>query len=163
MSTASVAVAAPAGPPPTDEPMQLRNVFSDGCADVERKSLEDGARVHQWRCYSVNAPNQLWRLEHLGGKDYKLKNENSKKCLDVYDRALERGMSAIQYTCRYSGDPSQRWELDEVERDVYRLINRNSGLCLDIKDHTTADGNHIHQWDCQANARNQRWVFRAVS
>lgn len=72
-------------------------------------------------------------------------------------------MSAIQYTCRYSADPSQRWTLDEVTPGVFRLINRNSGKCLDIKDHTAADGNHIHQWDCQANARNQQWVFRAVS
>ncbi|GAA3992484.1 hypothetical protein GCM10022247_09540 [Allokutzneria multivorans] len=161
VAIASTSPLASAAPEPVYK--QLRSDMTKKCADVERKSLGDGARVHQWRCFSsVEGPHQEWEMKDQGGDDFKFVNKNSGKCLDVYDRSLERGMQAIQWACRSAGEPNQRWHREWVDasRGVFKLVNRNSGLCLDVERSSSEDGAHLHQWDCIVNAPNQNWVLK---
>ncbi|WP_330334512.1 RICIN domain-containing protein [Streptomyces sp. NBC_00536] len=149
-------------PYPPTAPTKMKSQNSQKCADVEARSLANGAAVHQWSCVLDNDNNQKWTFEassaHIGY--FRLINLNSKKCMDVEGPSYADGAKIHQWECY--GTDSQEWKVEYLgdEANTFKLVNRHSGKCMDVEGWSKDNGAKIHQWTCHGgDDSNQRWNF----
>ncbi|WP_173390860.1 RICIN domain-containing protein [Actinomadura litoris] len=130
---------------------------SDKCFDVNGKSTENGptGKTVQYEC--DGGLSQRWRLDPMGGDDYKLVNVNSNKCADV--GADGDGAQVWQWGCYDT--TNQVWTKKKRD-DGFELVSKRSGRCIDVFGASTANNATIVQWGCDGSDR-QLWKITSVN
>lgn len=89
----------------------LSFTHSGQCLDVEASGTSNGTNMIQWPCNGAsNALNQQFKLESLGGGEYRLTAEHSGKVVDVSGVSYDNGASVHQW--KWVNGANQRWTLD---------------------------------------------------
>ena len=136
------------------------NLNSGLYMDVERVSMSDGARIHQWTYTGAN--NQWWNTQDSGYGDgsVNMVSVNSGKCLGVGGGSITQGAPIVQWGC--NGNPDQTWFWAYTGNDtsdgwpIFNVVNGNSGMCLGIGGASTQVGAYAVQWGCNGSA-DQEW------
>jgi hypothetical protein len=148
------------------EPPKYRLIakHSGKCMDVTAYSNADGAPIEQSTCRTpIEAFNQSFYLEPMGGSYYELISRNSRKCLDVTGASTSAGALLQQYTCLGAGQENQLWRMEPMGGGYSELISKRSGMCADVVAASTADGASIQQYPCLGSGQtNQLWKVEEV-
>jgi len=122
---------------------------------------QNGANVKQWEYRGNN--HQYWKVEGIGGGQYKILNARSGLCLEVagWDQgafvADDDGANVRQW--EYTGGANQLWRFEDAGGGYYRIVSVRSGKCLDLHAYSHENGANIQQWACHG-ADNQLWELR---
>ncbi|HEY5783283.1 MAG TPA: RICIN domain-containing protein [Microlunatus sp.] len=142
---------------------EIRNLRTQGCADVQHHSHTPGANVRQYDCEG-NQANQLWRLEPAAGTNYyALRNRESLQCLDIESTnpVPPNGTVVEQKPCNIFAQ-NQRWEFRFIGTAgivTHNLVSRAGGKCLDLDDGSFGNDKRIQVWNCEAGNNNQLWYL----
>ena len=136
---------------------QIVAAHSGKCFDVDGRSVENGptGKTVQQEC--DGHLSQRWRLDPVGGDDYKLVNVNSNKCADV--GADGNGAQVWQWGCY---DTTNQIWTKKKQGDGFALVSKRSGRCVDVLGASQDDGATVVQWDCDASDR-QTWKITSVN
>lgn len=96
--------------------LELVNMNSGLCLEVEGSSLADGAAIRQVTCTGLG--NQLWK-RHRVGNTFALINVNSDRCAAVADQSRSFGAQVNQFEC--DGTANGQWEIESLRADDYEL------------------------------------------
>ena len=134
----------------------ITNKNSNKVMDVQGRSTENRANVHQWE-YTGDV-NQRWRIISLGGGFYKIiPGRNSSLSLDVDSGKDENGTNIRQYNSNDTA--AQQWRIVKNSNGTYRIMPRLGGKrCIDIQSSSKSDGGNVHLWEYLGNP-NQQWIL----
>ncbi|MGW3767270.1 RICIN domain-containing protein [Actinomadura verrucosospora] len=130
---------------------------SGKCFDVAGRSLENGptGKTVQQEC--DGHLSQRWRLDPMGGDDYKIVNVNSNKCADV--GADGNGAQVWQWGCY---DTTNQIWTKQKQGEGFALVSKRSGRCVDVRSVSQDDGATVAQWDCDGSDH-QTWKITSVN
>jgi len=109
---------------------QIRNLYSGKLLDVPSGTNVSGTVLQQYAAFPLLADQQLWRLDDLGGGQYKIVNKGNGLSLSVQNASTSNGASVIQETA--ASDNKQYWTISVIANDTYRddavvrFFNRNN-------------------------------------
>jgi len=109
---------------------QIRNLYSGKLLDVPSGTGVSGTVLQQYAAFLLLADQQLWRLDELGGGQYKIVNKGNGLSLSVQSGSTSNGASVIQETA--ASDNRQYWTISVIANDTYRddavvrFFNRNN-------------------------------------
>lgn len=109
---------------------QVRNLYSGKLLDVPAGTNVSGTVLQQYAAFPLPADQQLWRLNDLGGGQYKIVNKGNGLSLSVEGGSTSNGAKAIQETA--ASDNRQYWTISVITNDTYRddavvrFFNRNN-------------------------------------
>jgi hypothetical protein len=129
------------------------------CLDVSAASTADGAVVQSYACNGTAA--QSFRVDSLGGVNYRIVNINSNKCLDVKDHGTADGTAIQQWSC-VTGNDAQSFRIEDVGSGMVRIVHGTTGKCLDVAAASTADGAKVQIYTCNGTNA-QTWVATDVA
>ncbi|APR88566.1 secreted glycosyl hydrolase [Minicystis rosea] len=124
------------------------------CLDVSAASTADGALLQSYSCNGT--PAQSFRVESLGGSNYRIVNSNSGKCVDVKDHGTANGTPIQQWSCA-TGNDAQSFLLEDAGGGMVRIVHGATGKCLDVAAASTADGAKVQLYTCNGTTA-QTWV-----
>jgi len=93
---------------------EIQNVNSGKCLDIDRGSLDAGARLIQYQWHE--GLNQKWKITPLDGSPsyiYKITCENSNLVLDVNNLSLDNNAVVQQWP--WTGGLNQKWAIIPVK------------------------------------------------
>jgi hypothetical protein len=125
---------------------------SGRCLDVEAISTAGGAHLIQWDYWG--GWNQLFRVEWVESRHYRLVAQHSGKVVDVEGISTANGAHTIQWD--WWGGDNQKFRLDPQGHGYYDLVAKHSGRVVDVEAISTELGAHAIQWDWWGGD-NQRW------
>ena len=125
--------------------------YKSDCIDVSLQSTAEGANTIAYPC--ANRSNQVFTLELLESKYFRMIASHSGKCLYVANASIEDGANIEQRSCKRNGDSSELFRFyDKVGEYDFKIQNLRSGKCFKIQ----TDGNLI-QDDCAVRYTLFRW------
>ena len=128
------------------------------CLDVAKRSKENDANVHVWKC-GKNQANQRWTVGTTATYPRVLKVRYPGKCLDNTGGS-KKGGKVHAWDCN-AKNVNQQWAF-KVRADNYLEIkSRRSGMCLDVAAAKKNNGAGIIQWPCNGKAH-QQWKIQGV-
>jgi hypothetical protein len=108
----------------------IRNLYSGKLMDVPGGTNVSGTILQQYAAFYLPADQQLWRLNDLGGGQYRIVNKGNGLSLSVTGGSTSNGAKVIQETA--AGDSRQYWTINVIPNDTYRddvvvrFFNRNN-------------------------------------
>jgi hypothetical protein len=108
----------------------IRNLHSGKLIDVPSGSGSSGTALQQYAAFPLPANQQLWRLDDLGGGQYKIINKGNGLAMSVAGGSTANGAGVIQETS--VSDNRQYWTVSVISADTYRddevvrFFNRNN-------------------------------------
>jgi hypothetical protein len=135
----------PATAPPTVKPVQIVNLGSAQCLDIDHAITTDGSNVIQWHCNGED--NQRWSYDDTSGLIRSMQDPHY--CLDN-SGSYDNGANIIIWSC--NGNSNQRFKFDP---ETGRIAMRNSPN--QVIDASAPDaGANVTTWDFW-NGSNPRW------
>jgi hypothetical protein len=136
----------------------LRNVRSQRCLDVPRRSKEARTLLWQWDCNSTEA--QAWTITRKGDDAFTVASTVSGKCLEVPGTATTTNINLWQNDC--DGSTAQSWKLEIADDGTYVIRSIGSGECIDVPHGQALKGVGVQQFKCYGGEP-QRWVLTPTS
>jgi len=109
---------------------QIRSLHSGKLIDVPAGTNVSGTTLQQYTAFPLPADQQLWRLDDLGGGQYRIVNKGNGLALSVQGGSTSNGAAVIQETV--VSDSRQYWTISTIPADtwrddeVVRFFNRNN-------------------------------------
>lgn len=107
----------------------LLNKLSGKCLDVKDWGMEPGNPIMQWPYHG--GTNQLWLLERLEDRWFKITSQHSGWCLQVRAGSLEEDAPLEQGV--FAGKEYQEWSLIPFPDGSYQIKARHSGKVATIQ------------------------------
>lgn len=125
-----------------DTPVNLLNVHSGRCMEVENSSSADGARIRQWDCDGQPGARWLLRPSAASSGAVNIVNAHSGKCLAVRTDAPQGGTSAPrveQWGC--AGSPGVDFVVDSRAEFAWILSMATTPTrCLEVENSSERRG-----------------------
>ncbi|MFW6695041.1 RICIN domain-containing protein [Streptomyces sp. MAR4 CNX-425] len=142
--------AGPDGTPWTPEPPyhRVQNKHSGKVLAVDRMSLANGARVHQFD--NSGTSDHAWQLLERGDGLLLIRNGHSGKVLGVDGMSTENSAPVVQY--EDNGTPDHLWRIVADADGWFRIRNEHSGKVLGVDGMSTENSAQVVQFDDNGTA-----------
>ncbi|MHA4816027.1 RICIN domain-containing protein [Streptomyces aculeolatus] len=142
--------AGPDGTPWTPEPPyhRVQNKNSGKVLAVDRMSLADGGRVHQFD--NSGTSDHSWQLLERDGGLLVIRNGHSGKVLAVDGGSTANSAPVVQY--EDDGAPDHLWRIVPDADGWFRIRNEHSGKVLGVDGMSTANSAQVVQYDDNGTA-----------
>ena len=117
---------------------------SSQCLDVAAAGSADGTNIQSWTCNGTSA--QSFRVDSVGGSNYRLVNTTSGKCVDVAAAGTTDGTNVQLWTC--NGSAAQSFRIEDLGAGKVRIVSAVSNKCLDVSGGSSAAGANVQLWSC---------------
>ncbi|MFF4606042.1 RICIN domain-containing protein [Streptomyces sp. NPDC001339] len=153
---------APRSAAPTAETVvQLQNVQSGKCLEIDNGATANGRRAQQWTCYDT-VEAQKWRLVPAADSTFELRSQTSGKCLEVENSGTQAGAAVQQWSC--FGGKNTHWRIvlvDHVNKLFQLRPAHVEDRCLDITGAKMDNAVQAQQWSCNQTPA-QLWRVKPV-